>query len=211
MKKLKPFWSHSGLLLNWKRRIYTTVFIPMVTYGLETSVLTRAMLQKLETFHHRSLRRIAKIPAAFISRVSRAEVRRITNMPTLTSFIQKQGLKLLTEVMTAPQNNIMRSVSFHPAGALRAATDIRRAGKPRQEWTSTYGQLAFQKIFPNRNLPGNMPSVFQILHEEVKNKRSWETNLQIGTPTQRQRSPRRVMQRGPNFVSSHFFNTVSLH
>merc|ERR1712139_214961 len=113
----------------------------MVTYGLEKSVLKNAMFRKLETCHHRSSRRIAKIPAAFISRVSHEEVRRWTNMPTMTSIIQKQGLNLLTRILTAPTNNIVRSVCFHPAGNLRTLPGTRRAGKPRQEWTVNYGKL----------------------------------------------------------------------
>ena len=55
---LHQFWRNTDLTLKWKLRIYNAVFIPLVTYGLESAALTKGDFDRLEAFHSQSLWKI---------------------------------------------------------------------------------------------------------------------------------------------------------
>ena len=55
---LDQFWRNTDLTLKWKLRIYNAVFIPLVTYGLESAALTKGDFDRLEAFHSQSLWKI---------------------------------------------------------------------------------------------------------------------------------------------------------
>ena len=45
---LHQFWRNTDLTLKWKLRIYNAVFIPLVTYRLESAALTKGDYNRLE-------------------------------------------------------------------------------------------------------------------------------------------------------------------
>ena len=51
---LHQFWRNTDFTLKWKLRMYNAVFIPLVTYGLESAALTKGDFDRLEAFHSQS-------------------------------------------------------------------------------------------------------------------------------------------------------------
>ncbi|CAE7214369.1 unnamed protein product, partial [Symbiodinium natans] len=76
---LHQFWRNTDLTLKWKLRIYNAVFIPLVTYGLESAALTKGDLNRLEAFHSQSLRKILHFKSTYYTEVLNPTARTYTN------------------------------------------------------------------------------------------------------------------------------------
>ena len=141
-KAVSEFWKHTNLTLEWKLRIYTAVFLPMLLYGLETAHLTHSDLHRLERFHHKSLRRILKIPSTYYTKILRPdlptfthlEVRQKAGLPSISEFLTEKRMSLLGHLLRAPPTDLMRDVCFTQALQFRAFNDSRRVGRPRDHW-----------------------------------------------------------------------------
>ena len=55
---LDQFWRNTDLTLKWSYAFTNAVFIPLVTYGLESAALTKGDFDRLEAFHSQSLWKI---------------------------------------------------------------------------------------------------------------------------------------------------------
>ena len=77
---LHQFWGNTDLTLKWKLRIYNAVFIPLVTYGLESAALTTTSDDnRLEAFHSQSLRKILHLKSTYYTQVLQPSARTYTN------------------------------------------------------------------------------------------------------------------------------------
>ena len=70
---------NTDLTLKWKLRIYNAVFIPLVTYGLESAALTTSDYNRLEAFHSQSLRKILHLKSTYYTQVLQPTARTYTN------------------------------------------------------------------------------------------------------------------------------------
>ena len=66
--KMMPYWKASGSNVKWKLRIFNAIIGAKLLYGLETIHLTKALLNKIDAFQVRGLRKILKLPSTFIDR-----------------------------------------------------------------------------------------------------------------------------------------------
>ena len=66
--KLLPYWKASDANVKWKLRFFDAVIRAKLLYGLETVHLTKAMLNKIDAFQIRGLRKILNLPSTFIDR-----------------------------------------------------------------------------------------------------------------------------------------------
>ena len=136
-RKLKRAWNHANLSRRQKLDFFESFVVSKLKYGLCTAGLVKAQRRRLDGFHARCLRRILGVPAAFVSRVSNAEV------------FSRAVVRPITEQLTEQQLMLMRRVGRSPAGSpLRRNTlvggtanpvigsFIRRVGRPRQDWTT---------------------------------------------------------------------------
>ena len=73
---LTTFWAHAGICTSLKLRTYKAIFYPMVRYALHYSWLKKSMCSRLDSWQARTLRRVLRIKASMISRVSNSEVLR---------------------------------------------------------------------------------------------------------------------------------------
>ena len=115
--------AHSNLTLNWdkclllkspasKNRVYNAtggivketkvftmqyLFIPMLTYGMESASLSQHDLHRLEAFHSKVLRKMHRIPATFYTKIleptqpttTNQQLREQTSQPPLTHHIHR--------------------------------------------------------------------------------------------------------------------------
>ena len=61
-KLLRPFFRHGNIPTKWKIKVYSSIFVAMVLYSMNTTWLNSAQLHKLDTFHYRIVRSILNIP-----------------------------------------------------------------------------------------------------------------------------------------------------
>ena len=72
--KLQKLWEHSGVSRSQKLQCFEAAVVSRLVYGLATSWLVKTQRRRVDGFYAKCLRRILRIPSAFISRVSNQHV-----------------------------------------------------------------------------------------------------------------------------------------
>ena len=136
-RELARVWKHSALSRARKIRIFDSLIVSKLLYGLATAWLNTSQRRRLDGFQNRCLRQIWGIKPAYVSRISNREVLFRTQQSPLTTLLKKQQLILFGRVARAPEDSLLRKATFCP-GALRPAADryVRKVGRPRLEWAS---------------------------------------------------------------------------
>ena len=133
---LQKVWSHSGISQRDKICYFNALVVSKLMYGLSTLSLAKAQLRRLDGFHARGLRRILKIPPAFISRVSNKIVFQRAGVLPLTEQLAKRQLSLLWKVAQSGTGGPLRRHTF-VGNSLEPYIRhyIRKVGRPRTNWT----------------------------------------------------------------------------
>ena len=130
--RLTVYRANSGLVA---RRKY---FLPTeLLNGLSTVWLVTAQKRRLDGFYARCLRRILRIPAAFVSRISNAAVFKRAGVNPLSAQILRRQLNLLFRVAAAPAGSPLRQHTFIDDTIFpQIGRFVRKVGRPRQDWTN---------------------------------------------------------------------------
>ena len=103
-KKLKLVWN-SFLPRKTKLRIFQSVFIPTLIYGLDSATLTDKYLKRTDAYYIRFLRKLVSIKASFCSHVPNNTVWRAAGYPPQPAArLNKQQAKRLTNLFLADPN-----------------------------------------------------------------------------------------------------------
>ena len=113
---------------------YAPIFEPMVTYGLHHSWLTVSMRNKLDSWQARTLRRVLRIKASMISRVSNKEVLRRARCTPLSHLVKSRRLEYLGHVLRRTPHETIASVCFDSSWKVRTPPTARRRGRPLDNW-----------------------------------------------------------------------------
>ena len=136
-RRLKQLWSHVNVPRDEKLKFFASLIVSKLTYGLATAWLVTAQRRRLDGFYARCLRRILRIPPAFISRVSNKIVFDRAGVAPLSWQLFKRQLSLLGRAARSPSGSLMRQCAFRDNSVLpQIGRFIRRVGRPRQDWTT---------------------------------------------------------------------------
>ena len=142
--KLRLVWN-SNLPYREKLKIFQSVFISTLIYGLDALTLQDKHLKRVDAFCYRFLRRIVGIKASFYSRISNAEVYRTAGNPRKPSdTLNKTQLKMVKQVFTASTLDPLHHVVFSPALKDRIQATGRRRGGKIPYWVETTTQRHFR-------------------------------------------------------------------
>ena len=89
-RSLCGVWNHGSVSICDKVKYFNSFVVSTLMYGLSTLSLTKAHGRRLNGFYCRCLRRILKIPAAFVSRVSNQTVLSRAGALPLTEQLSKR-------------------------------------------------------------------------------------------------------------------------
>ena len=114
---------------------------------LDVFTLTTPLLDRIDAFYFRFLRRIIKIPASYISRVTNHTVWAQANYPKKPSeFILKTEQKLILRTFQAPREDPMHNVLFASGFRDRVNLQGRRRGRPTPTWLQTIPKRRYQAV-----------------------------------------------------------------
>ena len=131
---LQKVWAHSTLSQRAKIRIFDACVVSKLTYGLQTACLSKAERRRLDGFHCRCLRRILRIPHAYVSRVSNNTVfERAHRKPLSTRLLQAQ-LLFLGQLARREGDDPVRRCIFQGGGFQMLPSLTRKRGRPRATW-----------------------------------------------------------------------------
>ena len=110
-----------------KLSIFKAVFVPILTYGHESWVMTERMRSQVQASEMRFLRRIEGV--TLFNKVRSSEIRKSLNIEPLLLRIERSQLRCFGYVSRMPQERL-------PKQALLSKANGRRpVGRPRTRWT----------------------------------------------------------------------------
>jgi hypothetical protein len=135
--QLQRLWGHVSVSQKDKVQYFKSFILSKLRYGFSTMWLVTSQRRRLDGFVARCLRRIVRIPAAFISRVSNAAVYEKVGMKPFTLQLLKHQMQLLRKVAVQSADHPLRVDTFEGATLNpQIGRYIRRVGRPRQDWTT---------------------------------------------------------------------------
>ena len=82
-KQLHKFWRHTDISIAWKLKVFKTVFVPMLTYGMESAALTDTSKAQLDGFQIECFRKIHNIKSTYFTKVINPTAHTTTNEEVL--------------------------------------------------------------------------------------------------------------------------------
>ena len=117
--------------------LFTLVSMVADLVGFTGVWLVSAQRRRLDGFYARCLRRILRIPPAYLTRVSNAKVLEKAKVQSLSEPLLHRQLLLLGKAATSMDGSPMRSDTFKEGGIIpQMGSFIRKKGWPRQDWTT---------------------------------------------------------------------------
>ena len=124
--KLTAIWNSSQIGRKTKIRLFNSNVISVLLYGSETWKMTKGDEHLLDTFLHKSLRRILKV--YWPQRVSMETVRERAGMEPISSMVKKRRWKWIGHVLRMDKTKHARiALTWTPEGK-------RRRGRPKETW-----------------------------------------------------------------------------
>jgi len=135
---LQKLWGHGGVSQRDKLRFFSAFVVSTLMYGLSTLSLVRAQRRRLDGFHARCLRRILKIPSAFVSRISNKYVFARAGVLPMTEQLAKRQFQLFRRVAQSQVGSPLRRHTF-VGNTLQPYIShfVRKVGRPRVNWTES--------------------------------------------------------------------------
>ena len=150
-KKLRLVWN-SPLAYKEKLKIFQSVFIGTLVYGLDALTLQQKHLKRIDAYYFRFLRRIVGVKASYYSRITNLEVYRRAGHPRQPSdTLQKLQVNMLKQVYDAADCDPLHHVVFSPALKDRIQATGRRRGGKIPYWLETTTQRIFPDIWQNHS------------------------------------------------------------
>lgn len=142
----EAIFSNRHVSLHSKSAIYQSVILPVLLYGAEHWCLNANDIQKLQTFHHNSIRRICKITRRQQRHrhVHLNDLRTKTHIPTIQTLLTRKTLQWSGHVVRMPWRRLPRKM-------LSAwVENPRRRGAPIKSYGRTIN-IALNKAGIDRN------------------------------------------------------------
>ena len=153
----------------------------MVLYALHHSWLTKGMSARLDAWQARTLRRVLRIKASMISRVSNAGVLRRAKCTPLSAQVRGERYKYFGHVLRRHYPETIVSVCLDSSYKLRPPAGKRRRRRPLDNWTrkvATEVLAAAPVAFPPSVRPavGLNPTGSGILYARniANNRQMWQ-------------------------------------
>ena len=145
---LRPLLSHSSLPSSWKLTVYRSIVLSILAYAMDSALLSPSQIQKMNTVHFQSLRRVFKIKSSFCHRVlepTNADCSNeylaglaydIKRIPTPSQLYSQQRLQLLGHLYRHI-DTLEYQVTFMGSHAYRHVLSPNRPGRPRPRWAES--------------------------------------------------------------------------
>ena len=146
-KKLRFVWN-SNLPYREKLKIFQSVFISTLVYGLDALTLQDKDIKKIDAYYIRFLRRIVGVKASYYSRITNSEVYRRAGHPRKPSHtLHKLQQKTLKQVFEANHSDPLHHVVFSPGLKDRIQSTGRRRGGKIPYWIEITTQRHFPELW----------------------------------------------------------------
>ena len=135
--QLQRLWGHASVPQKDKVQYFRSYILSKLRYGFSTIWLVTSQRRRIDGFVARCLRRIVRIPAAYVSRISNATVYEKAGMKPFSQQMLKHQMQLLRKLAIESDDHPLRVDTFEGATLNpQIGRYVRRIGRPRQDWTT---------------------------------------------------------------------------
>lgn len=120
-----------------KLTIYKTIYLPTLTYGSETWVLTEKLKRKIQVMEMKYLRRVANV--TLVDKIRNDTIRERLGVESVGKYIEKSQLRWWGHLNRLNQNRQVKKIW----GATKIGK--KRRGKPRMTWDNEVAKLLREK------------------------------------------------------------------
>ena len=141
------FWKKSNWPVKFKLSVYDAVIRSKLVYGLEVVHLPKHVLQKLNAFQLKGLRKILNIQTTYINRQNTnalvfAKANALKNpsgamgkdIKPFSKYIEEKQEALLKHIVRSPNDDPLRVSTLTYNSPIPCRVANRRTGRPRQTW-----------------------------------------------------------------------------
>ena len=162
--KLQTFWLHAPLPKKVILEVYNSLIRSKLLYSLESARMTNRIASRINAFHLQGLRRILKLQTTFVNRNNTNELvyahaNLVANISEeekkigpLSDYIEDRAIKLIADILKAPNSDPRRQVCFYPDSGLIVRTEKLRQYGPRVHWLNQTINRMWDKFEIWRNL-----------------------------------------------------------
>ena len=147
-----------------KLAIFRSIFVPILTYGHESWVMTERMRSQVQASEMRFLRRIEGV--SLLDKVRNSEIQNSLGVESLLLRIERSQLRWFGHVSRMPQERLSKQV----LSAL--SNDKRPVGRPRKRWMDHVEDLTWNRLGLRQNEA----------NEVVNDRDVWRLNLELLPP-----------------------------
>ena len=147
-----------------KLSVFKSIFIPILTYGHESWIMTERVRSQVQASEMRFLRRIQGV--TMFDKVRSLEIRKSLQVEPLLLRIERSQLRWFGHVSRMPQERLPKQV------LLEKVKGERPVGRPRTRWLDQMEDLAWDRL-------GLCPSEVK---EVVQDRDVWRLNLEVLPP-----------------------------
>ena len=147
-----------------KLSVFKTIFVPILTYGHESWVMTEKVRSQVQASEMRFLRRIEGV--TLLDKVRSSEIRKSLNVDPLLLRIERSQLRWYGHVSRMSQERIPKQV------LLARMVGRRPIGRPRTRWLDYIQNLGWDRL-------GLRPNEMK---EVVVDREVWRLNLELLPP-----------------------------
>ena len=146
--RLKLFWKKTNCTTSWKLQVYDSIIKAITLYGLETTHITKAQIDRLHAMHTKGLRIILNLTHSFIDRTTTNEKiwqtaknkikddkQPYADIFTFESTLKHKRITFLGHLLRANNYDPLRMITFQPSTAKPISILNRRVGGPKKHWT----------------------------------------------------------------------------
>ena len=167
-KILNKVWTHTKVTNKEKYRIYITLIVSKLLYGLQTAWLTKRQRSKLDGFHAKCVRIIVGVAHSYWSRVTNVEVLSYVDGQWLSGLLLEQQLIVFGKIYRRPLSDPLRKVIFRPGSdELMINSTRRRRGRTKLSWAAEVRKIAKQIS------PGELGNAMEQLSNWKKDVRNY--------------------------------------
>ena len=116
--------------------------VPKLLYNLESVWALKADKDRLNAFHVQCLRKIYRIPCAYVSRVSNRSVLEKAEEHDLSEDLLERQKKLYKSIIASSEDHPVRKLTCNPNSETPRVWDENRTrGRPKQQWVECVHKL----------------------------------------------------------------------
>lgn len=147
LNKLNEFWLRSSCPQSFKINVFDAIIRSKLVYGLETVHIPKYLLQKMDVFQLKGLRKILKLETSFVNRANTnkkvyekaSAVKNPKSVPgknvmPFSEYVKNKRQALLKHTVRASSEDPLRQCTFIEGAAVPYAHGNRRVGRPRSKW-----------------------------------------------------------------------------